>query len=220
MVLEALAISLKVSVLATVATFAVGIAAARMLTKNSFKFKGIIEAFIIIPMFLPPSVVGYLLLLLIGKNGFIGKIIYKYFQQGLIFTWQAGVLAAFVVSLPLMYQSTKAAFLSIDPIYEEAAKVMGASSFQIFWKIIIPLCIKGIISGIILAFGRAFGEFGATLMVAGNIQGKTQTITTAIYYAVESGDKASANVLLLLVLAISFTMIFVFNHILKSTTTY
>lgn len=220
MVLDALTVSLKVTFAATLMSFIMGIIISRILTKHNFKYMGLLESLIMLPVFLPPSVVGYLLLLVAGREGILGSLIYKIFNSSIIFTWEAAAIAAFIVSLPLMYQSTKTAFLSIDPLYEDVAKVMGANKWQIFRYVIFPLSAKGVISGLLLSFGRAFGEFGATLMVAGNIQGKTQTVTVALYYAVQNGDNYSANILMIIVLALSLTMIFILNFILKSRTTY
>jgi molybdate transport system permease protein len=216
MIASALMISLKVTLVSVLFNLFIGTALARLFVRHKFKGRGLIETIIILPMFLPPSVIGYILLLIIGRQGVIGKMLYGIIGRSITFTWQAAVLAAFVVSLPMMYQSAKAAFLSVDPIYEEVAKVMGASDWVILLRITLPLTIKGIVSGAVLAFGRAFGEFGATLMVAGNIPGKTQTIPMAIYYAVEGGDSSSANMMVALVLIISFSIIFITNKLYKT----
>jgi molybdate transport system permease protein len=154
-------------------------------------------------------------LILIGKRGFIGKFLYDTFGVSLIFTWIAACLAATVVSLPLMYQSCKAAFLNINHIYENAARTLGAEEKRVFWKIVLPLAWPGIVSGTVLSFARALGEFGATLMVAGNIPGKTETIPLAIYFAVEGGNLYKANVLMGIVVLFSFTLIFSLNTWLK-----
>lgn len=216
MIASALMISLKVTVVSVLFNLFIGTALARLFIKHKFKGRGLFETIIILPMFLPPSVIGYMLLLIIGRQGVIGKMLYEIIGRSITFTWQAAALAAFVVALPMMYQSAKAAFLSVDPIYEEAAKVMGASDLVVFLRITLPLTIKGIVSGAVLAFGRAFGEFGATLMVAGNIPGKTQTIPMAIYYAVEGGDSSSANMMVAVVLIISFSIIFITNKLYRT----
>ena len=147
----------------------------------------------------------------IGKNGLLGKLIYSLFGKSIVFTWKAACIAAFVVSLPLMYQSCKAAFSSIGDEYEKAARTLGADEKLIFWKIGIPLALPGIISGLVLSFTRAVGEFGATLMVAGNIPGKTQTIPIAIYFAVDSGDMKTANTLVGIVVLFSFIVVYGLN---------
>lgn len=210
---DAIILSIKISVVATMITLVVGIFFARIFTKYNFKFKTIIESFIIIPMVLPPSVVGYGLLVVLGKNGPVGEFVYKLFEQSLIFTPQAACIACIVVALPMMYQSCKTAFLEIDTTYEDVAKDLGATDSKVFWKIIIPLSKKGIIGGTILSFARAFGEFGATLMVAGNIPGKTQTVPLAIYFFVESGDIREANILIIITIIINFTTIFILNKL-------
>lgn len=204
-------ISLKVAFFSTLFTLIIGILLAWSFTKYEFRGKEFLEGIITLPMVLPPSVTGYGLLMLIGKNGIIGKIIYKFFGTSLIFTWKAACVAAFVVSLPLMYQSCKAAFSNIDLDYEKAARTLGADEKVIFWKIGIPLAFPGIISGLVLSFTRALGEFGATLMVAGNIPGKTQTIPIAIYFAVDSGDMKTANILVGIVVVFSFLVVYGLN---------
>lgn len=162
-------------------------------------------------MVLPPSLIGYILLRLIGNNGPIGKLLISVGSDGIVFTWIACVIASSVVSFPLMYQNAKGAFLSIDERILNAGRSMGASEFKIFIKITLPLASTGLVSGIILSFARSLGEFGATMMVAGNIAGKTQTIPLALYYAVERGDTKTANILMLVVVFISFSLIYVLN---------
>lgn len=215
MIFEAIKISLKVTLIATLITFIIAVLIAWRLNDKTGKLKNIIETILCLPLFLPPSVIGYLLLILFGVNGFIGKYLYEIFNIKIIFTQTAAIIACICVSTPLMYQCVKAAFESVDKQYREAAMVMGASNFQVFYMITIPLTINHILAGLILAFGRAFGEFGATLMVAGNIPGKTQTIPMAMYYAVENGDTNKSNILLVIVLVISTTMIGIYNYILK-----
>ncbi|WPC43613.1 molybdate ABC transporter permease subunit [Clostridium sp. JS66] len=211
MILSPIIISLKVSLISTIFTCIIGIALARLFTKYEFKGKDILEVLIILPMVLPPSVVGYGLLVILGRYGFIGKFILNVFNKSLIFTLTAACIASFVVSLPLMYQSCKAAFINMDKVCENAARTLGASELKVFFKVTLPMAFPGIISGLVLSFARALGEFGATLMIAGNIPGKTQTIPTAIYFAVESGDNRTANILVLIVLIFSFTTIYSLN---------
>ncbi len=209
-------LSLKIAVIATVIVLIIGVPTARFLAHSSFRGKETFETLLILPMVLPPSVIGYGLLLLIGKRGPIGKLLNSLFGINLIFTWRASCIAAVVVALPLMYQSCKAAFLNIDPNYEKVARTLGANEFQIFFKISLPLAWPGILSGIAMSFARALGEFGATLMVAGNIPGKTQTIPLALYYAVENGDKVTSNILMSMVILSSFVLIYGLNKWLKS----
>ncbi|MEG0133867.1 MAG: molybdate ABC transporter permease subunit [Clostridium sp.] len=212
MILSPVIISLKVALVATIIVFILGIALAFIFTRYNFKGKAFLETLILLPMCLPPTVVGYGLLLFIGKNGLGGKITTALFGNTLVFTWLGAAIGGAIVALPLMYQSTKAAFLDIDIAYIESAKSLGAKDSSIFYYIIIPLAIEGIVSGVILSFTRALGEFGATLMVAGNIPGKTQTIPIAIYFAVESGNKLQANILMAIVVIFSFSVVFFLNR--------
>lgn len=210
-----LALSLKIASIATIFSFILGLFFAYFLNKKKIPGKNIWETLLILPMILPPSVTGYMLLILFGKRGFIGKFLLENFDVQIVFTWVGAVIAACIVSLPLMYQNAKGAIISIDPIYENAARTLGSSEWKIFYSIILPLAYPGIISGAVLAFARAMGEFGATLMIAGNIPGKTQTVPVAIYFAVESGDMKTANILVLVMTLISFLMIFILNKWLK-----
>lgn len=215
MILAPVLISLKVALAATIFTLITGILLARLFTKYDFKGKGFLEVLIILPMVIPPSITGYGLLILIGKRGLIGKALFEAFGVSIVFTWIAASLAAAIVSLPLMYQSCKAAFQNVSHIHENAARTLGANERTVFWKVTLPLALPGIISGTVLAFSRALGEFGATLMVAGNIPGKTGTIPLAIYFAVESGDTQTANILMAIVLFFSFMTIYAMNTWLK-----
>ncbi|SCG82815.1 molybdate ABC transporter, permease protein [Proteiniborus sp. DW1] len=216
MILSPIIISIRVAIISTVITLIIGVFLSRLTTKYNFRGKDILEVVLLLPMILPPSVVGYGLLILIGKRGVIGKLLYDIFGLRLIFTWVAACIAATIVSLPLMYQSCKSAFLKVDPCLEEAAWSLGASKRKVFWKISVPLALPGILSGIILAFARSLGEFGATLMVAGNIPGKTQNIPLAIYYAVEVGDTKTANILLGIVVLFSFAVVYGVNRWTKN----
>lgn len=211
MILSPIIISLKVSLISTVFTLITGVTLARVITKYNFKGKNVLESIIILPMVLPPSVTGYGLLILLGKRSFIGGFLYKSFGASLIFTLGAACIASYIVSLPLMYQSCKAAFVNVDKTYENTARTLGASESRVFFKVTLPLSWPGILSGIVLSFARALGEFGATLMVAGNIPGKTQTIPLAIYFAVEGGDNKTANILFTIVLVFSFLLIYGLN---------
>ncbi len=213
--ISALVLSLKIALIATCFSFVLGLFFAYFLNKKKIPGKNIWETLLILPMILPPSVTGYLLLIAFGKRGIIGKFLLDYFDVQIVFTWLGAVIAACIVSLPLMYQNAKAAIISIDPIYENAARTLGSSELKIFYSIIFPLALPGIISGTVLSFARALGEFGATLMIAGNIPGKTQTVPLAIYFAVESGDTQTANTLVLMMTLLSFLMIFLLNTWLK-----
>ena len=204
-------ISLKSSAIATFVTFFLGIAAARWMLSTRIKCKPLIEGILISPLVLPPTVVGFLLLLLFGRNGAIGQFLLQ-FDLTIIFTWQATVITATVVSFPLMYKTALGAFEQIDPNLLNAARTLGASEWQVFWRIMLPLARSGILAGTILAFARALGEFGATLMLAGNIPGQTQTIPMAIYFAVESGDMRQAAIWVLIILCLSLSALTVVNY--------
>lgn len=213
--LSPILLSLKIATIATVFSFVLGVFFAYILNRKNVPGKSIWETLLIMPMVLPPSVMGYLLLIAFGKRGLIGGFFLETFQIQIVFTWVAAVIASCIVSLPLMYQNVKSAFISLDPIYEKAARTLGSSEWKIFRTVIFPLAWPGIISGIALSFARAVGEFGATLMVAGNIPGKTQTIPTAIYFAVESGKTDLANRLVLIMTVFSFALILALNAWLK-----
>lgn len=204
-------LSLRVALIALFAVACLGIPLSRLLAHREFFGKDVLEAAITLPLVLPPSVIGYGLLILIGKNGLLGKTLAN-MGINLIFTWWAAVLASTVVAFPLMYQSAKAAFKSVDANYEKAARTLGASEVRIFFTITLPLAWPGIIAGLVLSFARALGEFGATLMVAGNIPGQTQTIPLAIYFAVVAGDNATAKTLVAIITVFSFIVIFWVNR--------
>ncbi len=184
--LSPLWISLKTSLLATFITFFLGIAAAYWMLGYRGKAKFLIEGIFIAPLILPPTVVGFLLLLFFGKNGPVGKLM-QTFDFTIVFTWYGAAIAATVVSFPLMYKTALGAFEQIDGNLLRVARTLGATERTIFWRISLPLAVPGILAATTLAFARALGEFGATLMLAGNIPGQTQTIPMAIYFAVEAG---------------------------------
>jgi molybdate ABC transporter permease protein len=209
--LSPLWISLKSSAIATFFTFFLGIAAARWMLSTRIRGKALIEGIFISPLVLPPTVVGFLLLLLFGRNGAIGQFLLQ-FDLTIIFTWPATVITATVVSFPLMYKTALGAFEQIDPNLLNAARTLGASEWQVFWRIMLPLAWPGILAGTILAFTRALGEFGATLMLAGNIPGQTQTIPMAIYFAVEAGDMKQAAIWVLIILSLSLSVLTVVNY--------
>ena len=208
-------LSLKVATLATVIAFFLGVFFAYLLTKRNVPGKNVWETILILPMILPPSIVGYLLLKVFGRRGPIGAFLLDTFGVQVVFTWIACVIAACVVALPLMYQNAKGAFQSVDPSYELAARTLGSSPFKVFRTVTVPLSGPGIVSGVVLAFGRALGEFGATLMLAGNIPGKTQTNPTSIYYAPGVGRDDEAMALVVVMVAFSFALVFGLNLWLK-----
>jgi molybdate transport system permease protein len=200
-------LSLQVASIALIFSFVLGTLMARFMTKVEFKGKVILETIMMLPIVLPPTVVGFILIVIFGNNNFVGDFIEWLFGGSIIFTWYAAVLASTVVAFPLMYQSAKTGFLSIDKDIEEAAKVDGASDFRIFMKITMPLAAVSLITGAILSFARALGEFGATLMIAGNIPGRTQTLPTAIYVALQSGNMNLAWLWVITIIGISFIML-------------
>jgi molybdate transport system permease protein len=206
-IVDPVALSFKISSIATVFVLVIALLAAKFLSKPKRRGKIFIEMFFMLPLVLPPSVIGFILIVVFGGNSWVGQRVESIFGQGLMFTWQAGILAAVVVSFPLMYQSISLGFSQIDPDIVGAAKVDGGSGWKMFWYIDLPLIIKFILVGSILSFARSLGEFGATLMFAGNIPGKTQTASTAIYMAMEAGDMKLATLLTLALISISFIML-------------
>jgi molybdate transport system permease protein len=201
-------LSLRVASVATVIAFAVGLGLARLFSVRVVPLKRFWEALVLLPMVFPPTITGYLLLVLLGKRGPVGALLERA-GFSLIFTWGAAVVASVVVSLPLMYQNCKAALAEVDCRLEDAARILGLSEGRVFRSITFPLALRGILAGVALSFARALGEFGATLMVAGNIPGRTQTIPLALYGAVESGRSGEANVYLIVTTVLSFGVIVV-----------
>ena len=179
------------------------------------KIKGIVDIIVTLPLFIPPSVSGYFILSVFGIQGFIGKPLYEIFGIRFTFTLYGAVLAGVIVAVPIVYQSIKLAMLSIEREYIEEALLLGADRFQLFKEVIFPMCKNGILAGIILGTGRILGEFGATLMVAGNIPNKTQTLPLAIYSAVENGEDEKGLILVLIVLWISITIMILYNILKK-----
>lgn len=209
--LSPLWISISTSLISTFITFLIGIIAAYLVANYKGHFKGFIDGVLTLPLLLPPTVVGFILLLIFGKNGFMGKLL-ALFNTSIIFTWTATVIAATVVSFPMMYRATRSAFEQIDKNILSAARTLGLSERKIFYKIAIPLATPGIIGGIVLSFARAMGEFGATLMLAGNIPGKTQTMPLAIFFAVEGNDMDKAILWVIIIISISLFMIVILNY--------
>ena len=209
--LSPLWISIKTAFLATIIIFILGVAAAYWIANSKNKLKGLIDGLFTLPLILPPTVIGFFLLLLCGKNGPVGKFLLN-FDITLIFSWTATVIAATVVSFPMMYRTSRAAFEQIDINVISAARTLGLSEMKIFFRIALPLAWPGIIGGLVLSFARAMGEFGATLMLAGNIPGRTQTMPLAIFFAVEGGDMKTAMLWVLIIVAISLFMIVILNY--------
>ncbi|CEN24921.1 molybdenum ABC transporter permease [[Clostridium] sordellii] len=210
-----LIISIKTALTSTVITFVSGIIIAYKMTCYKGKYQSFIDTILTLPLILPPTVVGFFLLIIIGKNGPIG-ILLEDLDINLIFTWSATVISAAVVSFPIMYRTSRGAFEQIDEDMISAARTLGLSNKKIFLRIIIPLAYPGIISATVLSFARALGEFGATLMIAGNIPGKTQTMPIAIFFAVESGDMNQAMLWVLIIIGIASSVIVLSNLTLNS----
>ena len=207
--LSPLYISLKVALTATSVAFFTGIYAAHKIV-GMRHFKGFIDGILTLPMVLPPTVVGFFLLLIFGRNGLLGKFLAG-IGATVVFTWQGAVIAAGVVAFPLMYRTARGAFEQMDQNLIYAGRTLGMGEIRIFWRIILPGSWPGIVSGTILAFARALGEFGATSMLAGNIPGKTQTMSLAIYSAVAGNNREKAYAWVAVIMAISFTTMFLMN---------
>jgi molybdate transport system permease protein len=204
-------ISIKTATVATIVTFFLGILISYWMSNFKGKSKGLIDGLFTLPLILPPTVVGFFLLLIFGKNGPLGKLL-ELFNTSIIFSWSATVLAAIVVSFPMMYRTTRSAFEQIDINILSAARTLGLSEFKIFYKIAIPLAMPGIVGGLVLSFARAMGEFGATLMIAGNIPGRTQTMPLAIFFAAEGGDMQKAMLWVIIIVTFSLFLIIVLNY--------
>ena len=207
--------SIKVSLISVLITFFISITFIYFNSYKKNKKKSIMDILILLPMFVPPSAIGYIILITLGKNSFIGVILEKYFNIRIIFTIQACIIASVIVTLPLMYQSIKTSIFAIDQDIINASKLDGASDFKIFTKIILPLCKNGIYSGILLSFARSLGEFGATILVAGNIPGKTQTLPMAMYNAIEANQTKTTIIILFVILSISILLIIIYHNLNK-----
>jgi molybdate transport system permease protein len=188
MIWESFKLSLLVVAFATSIVGVLGLAFAFLLAKRDFWGKELLDACLTMPLVLPPTVTGYYLIVLLGRRGLVGEFLYETTGWTFVFTWQGAVIAAVVVSLPLMIKAARASIESVNPDYETASYTLGKSEIETFFRITLPLARRGVIAGLVLSFARALGEFGATLMIAGNIPGVTQTMPLAIYEAVASGD--------------------------------
>jgi len=211
-----LVLSLWVSLAATSIIAVFGTSIAYVLARKQFFGIMLLDTFTTLPMILPPTVTGYYLIILLGKNGIIGNYIYKLTGWSIMFTWQAAVIAATVVAIPIMIKSAKAAIESVDIEYEKAAFTLGKSEIETLFLVTLPLARKGLIAGLILSFARALGEFGATIMVAGNIPGKTSTMPLAIYSAVQSGEDQLATILVIILTLVSVVIIYITTKISRS----
>ncbi len=210
-----LRLSAQVASVATVFVALIGMIIAYVLARMNFKGKEALDMICTLPLVLPPTVIGYYLIVLFGRNGFIGKLLYDWTGWSIMFTWYAAVLASFVVALPLMIKTSRAAMESVDENLIRASYTLGHSKLWTAFKIVLPLAKKGLIAGTILSFARAMGEFGATLMVAGNIPGRTDTMPLAIYSAAAGGDRSQATVMVVLFTLVSGSFLYLANKLSK-----
>ena len=194
----ALQLSLKVALWATALNLVLGVGVGYALARGKFWGRSVLDAALTLPMVMPPTVLGYYLLVILGRKGVVGAWLQDHFGVTLIFTWQGAVIAATVVAFPLVFKSSRAAFEAVDTQLEQAARVLGVGEIGVFLRVTVPLAWRGILAGLLLAFARAMGEFGATLMVAGSIPGKTQTLSVAVYEAVQAGQDDTANLLVII----------------------
>ena len=192
-----LALSRQVAAWSTAINLVLGVGVGLLLARTRFPGRELLDALLTLPMVLPPTVLGYYLLVLIGKHGWLGAWLHEAFGLQLIFTLPGAVIAASIVAFPLVLKSARAAFEGVDPVLEQAARVLGLAPWAVFLRVTLPMAWRGILAGLLLAFARAMGEFGATLMVAGSIPGRTQTLSVAIYEAVQAGQDDVANLLVL-----------------------
>jgi molybdate transport system permease protein len=206
-------LSLRVAFVSTALAVALGLYIAYILANRSFRGKEWVDALVTLPLILPPTVLGYYLLVVIGRASPFGKIWEDVFGSPLVFTWKAAVVAALLHSLPLLVKSARAALESVDRSYERAARSLGASEWRLFWRVTLPLANRSILAAIALAFARSLGDFGVTLMVAGNIPGSTQTVAVAIYDAVESGNGTLARVLVIVVSVVALAILALANRL-------
>ncbi len=191
----ALSLTLKVALWATAINLVLGVGVGYALARWRFPGRDLLDAALTLPMVMPPTVLGYYLLVVIGSQGVLGAWLLQTFGIRLIFTWQAAVIAATIVAFPLVFKAARAAFENVEPQLEDAARTLGIGEWAVFLRVSLPLAWRGILAGLLLSFARALGEFGATLMVAGSIAGKTQTLSIAVYEAVQAGQDATANFL-------------------------
>ncbi|WP_068672592.1 molybdate ABC transporter permease subunit [Oceanobacillus sp. Castelsardo] len=205
-------LSFYVATTATILAFLLAVVLAFWMVRKDRKGKAIVETIFFLPLVLPPTVIGFFLIIVFGRNSWVGQVIETLTGGSLLFTSTAAIIAALVVAFPLIYQSIKTGFLSVDPNIIGAAKVDGANDWSTLIRIILPLSSRSLVTGLVLGFTRGFGEFGATLMFAGNIPGKTQTVPTAIYLAIETGATSIAWYYVLVSISFSFVLLFIINR--------
>jgi molybdate transport system permease protein len=214
-VMVPLLLTLRVACWATLFATAFGVLVAHAIARSRFPGRDLLDAAMTLPMVMPPTVLGYYILVLVGRRGPIGSWLDSTFGVTLIFTWQGAVIASTLVAFPLVYKAAATAFEGVDTQYEQAARVLGKSEWAVFLRVTLPLAWRGILAGSMLGFARALGEFGATLMVAGNIPGRTQTLSIAIYDAVEAGRDEVANFLVIVTSVVCITILVASGKLLK-----
>ncbi len=214
--LSSIYLSLLVASCATVIIATTGLAIAYLLARYEFRGKGLADALITIPMILPPTVVGYYLIIVFGNHGIVGQPVHELTGFSFVFTWYGAVLASVIVALPLMVKTSRAAIESIDKELINVSYGLGKSEWETFLKVILPIAKGGIMAGVVLSFARAMGEFGATLMLAGNIPGKTSTMPLAIYSAFQGGDDTTAQTLVIILTVFSVFVIYLANKLSKN----
>jgi molybdate transport system permease protein len=210
---SAVLLSLKVAGIATLLNLFLGVAVGYLLARTRFPGRDLLDTVLTLPMVMPPTVLGYYLLVLMGRRSWLGAWLQDHFGFSFIFTWQGAVVAASIVAFPLVFKPARAAFEAVDGQLEQAARVLGVSEFALFFRLTLPLAWRGILAGVLLGFARALGEFGATLMVAGSIPGQTQTLSIAIYEAVQAGNDDVANSLVVLTSVICIVVLMVANKL-------
>ena len=208
-------LTLRIASLATLFAFLIGVTNAYFITRRNFWGRDILDALLTLPLVLPPTVLGYYLIVMLGRNGWLGQWLHHTFGISLIFTWQGGVVACSLVSLPMLFKSARAAFEGVEQNYEHAARTLGLSETAIFFRVSFPLAWRGILAGTMMAFARAMGEFGATLMIAGNMPGRTQTLSMAVYDAVQAGNTRLANLLVLVTSVACIVILLISGKLLK-----
>ncbi len=206
-------LSLRVASIATAFSLAAGVALAWLLASRNFRGKNLLDAVVTLPLVLPPTVLGYYLLVSIGRNSIFGRAFESATGHALVFTWQAAVIASTLHAVPLVVKSARAAFESVDGRFERAARSLGAPEWRVFARITLPLARRSLVAAAVLAFARSMGDFGTTLMVAGDIPHRTQTVSIAIYDAVESGSAQTARILVIVVSAVTIAIVYLANRL-------
>lgn len=216
-IIQPLLLTLKVASLATLFSFLAGVILAILMSRFRFRGRDWLDAVLTLPLVLPPTVLGYYLIVLWGRNGLLGRFLYETLGISLMFTWQGAVIASTVVSFPLVFKSARASFESVDQNLEKAARTLGSSEIAVLLRVSLPLAWRGIMAGAMLSFARAMGEFGATLMIAGNLPGKTQTLSLAVYSAVQAGKDDLATTLVLITSLVCVLVLVSSGKVLKSS---